>query len=78
MPNCKTIAICNQKGGVLNKSPYVIAAEPDYHQYVDDDIEEIVTDQPTQPTSSETEAPSIGLAKGDADGDGFCKSRRII
>ena len=56
---------------VLNKSPYVIAAEPDYHQYVDDDIEEIVTDQPTQPTSSETEAPSIGLAKGDADGDGY-------
>ena len=56
---------------VLNKSPYVIAAEPDYHQYVDDEIEEIVTDQPTQPTPSETEAPSIGLAKGDADGDGY-------
>ena len=44
---------------VLKNSPYVITAEPDYYQYVDDEIEEIITDNPpsnpttsTQPTTS--------------------------
>ena len=44
---------------VLKKSPYVLSAEPDYYQYVDDEIEDIITDNPpsnptisTQPTTS--------------------------
>jgi hypothetical protein len=43
----------------LKKSPYVVTAEPDYYQYVDDEVEDIITDNPpsnpttsTQPTTS--------------------------
>ena len=46
---------------VLKKSPYVITAEPDYYQYIDDEIEETTSDnnstEPTEPTTDQLTEP---------------------
>ena len=44
---------------VLKKSPYVITAEPDYYQYIDDEIEETTSDNnSTEPTEPSTDKPT--------------------
>jgi hypothetical protein len=69
----KTTEIVLRAIDVLNTSPYVIVAEPDYYQYVDDEVEEIITDTTTQPIESTpyvAEEPKENIIKGDVDGDG--------
>jgi hypothetical protein len=68
----KTTEIVLRAIDVLNTSPYVIVAEPDYYLYVDDEVEEIITDTTTKPIESTdyvTENPKE-IIKGDVDGDG--------
>lgn len=60
----KTKEIVLKSIDVLKKSQYVVAAEPDFYQYVDDEVEETVSDSDstepvtTEPTESITDKPT--------------------
>ncbi len=61
----KTAEIVREAIEVLNKSPYVLVAEPDYYRY----IEPVDDPEPKEPT--------ISVIMGDVDGDGVVSVKDV-